>query len=44
MITNFALGPGARPLRVVVDRGTGQVTSMEQVQPIPGVVEPKPKR
>lgn len=41
---NFDLGPEARPLRIVVDRGTVQVTSMEQVQPIPGVVEPAPKR
>jgi hypothetical protein len=37
---NFDLGPGVRPVRVIVDRGAKQVTSMEQVQPIPGVVEP----
>jgi hypothetical protein len=41
---NFDLGPGARPVRVIVDRGTRQVTSMEHVQPIPGVVEPAPPR
>jgi hypothetical protein len=41
---NFDLGPGTHPVRVIVDRGTRQVTAMEQVQPIPGVVEPAPHR
>ena len=41
---NFDLGPGAHPVRVIVDRGTRQVTAMEQVEPIPGVVEPAPRR
>lgn len=41
---NFDLGPGARPVRVIVDRSAGQVTRMEPVQPIPGVVEPAPHR
>jgi hypothetical protein len=36
----FDLGPGKFPVRVVVDRVAGQVTSMETVQPVPGVTQP----
>jgi hypothetical protein len=36
----FDLGPGKFPVRVVVDRMAGQVTSMETVQPVPGIVQP----
>jgi hypothetical protein len=34
----FDLGPGRFPVRVTVDRGTGNVTSMETLAP--GVVQP----
>ncbi len=36
----FDLGPGKFPVRVVVDRVNGQVSSMETVQPGPGVTQP----
>ena len=36
----FDLGPGKFPVRVMVDRVAGQVTSMETVQPVPGVTQP----
>jgi len=36
----FDLGPGKFPVRVVVDRVSGQVSSMETVQPVPGVTQP----
>ena len=36
----FDLGPGKFPVRVVVDRMSGQVTSMETVEPVPGVTQP----
>jgi hypothetical protein len=36
----FDLGPGKFPVRVMVDRVHGQVTSMETVAPVPGVTEP----
>lgn len=36
----FDLGPGKFPVRVVVDRMSGQVTGMETVQPVPGIVQP----
>jgi hypothetical protein len=34
----FDLGPGKFPVRLTMDRGTGQVTSMETLAP--GVVQP----
>jgi hypothetical protein len=35
----FDLGPGRFPVRVTVDRGSGQVTGMESLQ-VPGVTQP----
>ena len=35
----FDLGPGRFPVRVTVDRGSGQITSMETLQ-VPGVTQP----
>jgi hypothetical protein len=39
----FDLGPGARPVRLLIDRVGRQVAKMEQVQPVPGIVEPPAK-
>lgn len=36
----FDLGPGKFPVRVMVDRVNGRVTSMEPVQQVPGVTQP----
>ena len=35
----FDLGPGKFPVRVTVDRGSGEVTGMETLQ-VPGVTQP----
>ncbi len=35
----FDLGPGKFPVRVMVDRVNGRVTSMETVSPIPGATQ-----
>ncbi|HTS81392.1 MAG TPA: hypothetical protein VMH40_12395 [Myxococcaceae bacterium] len=40
VLLTFDLGPGKFPVRVTVDRGTGQVTGMETMS-VPGVTQPK---
>jgi hypothetical protein len=40
----FDLGPGAHPVRLTVDRVNGRVTSMETIQPVPGVTQPASPR